>query len=52
MNKCSGQRSDCDIPVTVNTAAEAQVIQQLIKTSYAVSPSDVGREIAATLMPP
>lgn len=52
MNKPNGQRSEFDIPATVNTVAEAQVIQQLIKTYVSISPSDVSREIAATLMSP
>lgn len=52
VNKPNGQRSEFDIPATVNTVAEAQVIQQLIKTYVSISPSDVSREIAATLMSP
>lgn len=46
------QRSKFDTPATVNTAAEAQVIQQLIKSSVSISPSDVSSEISATLMSP
>lgn len=52
MNMPNGQRSEFDIPATVNTVAEAQVIQQLIKTYVSISPSDVSREITATLMSP
>lgn len=46
------QRSEFDIPATVNTAAEAGVIQQLIKTYVSISPGDVSREISVTLMSP
>lgn len=50
VDKANQSRSDFDILATVNTGAEAQVIQQLIKTYVSISRSDVSRDIRATLV--
>lgn len=50
VDKANQSRSDFDILATVNTGAEAEVIQQLIKTNVSISRSDVSGDIRATLV--
>lgn len=50
VDKANQSRSDFDILATINTGAEEEVIQQLIKTYVSISRSDVCRDIRATLV--